>query len=900
MTKITAEAVQNAAILRALYGDPPAAAGCATKQEFAALVGRDPSNLNRSLKSLLAAGLIGEAEGFVPPLTDAGRGMVEALDRADEIPPAGAAAAFWPHNLIRPDPENRKSAAEEIDDIAESIAFKGVLQPLRLSPPDTEGVRMIRAGERRWRGVGKLIAEGREGFAADHPMPFVEGSATLETEGAEQAFVAIVENGQRVEMTPLESARKFARLIAETGWSAREAALRTGFSAKIRVVQEGQRVLKRAAPEDIAAHEADPEKFTWEKLRDSVKDLELTPQQGLVLLELADKVAREGVFIPPSWGLGEEKFAAVSPLPADGAGHEVWNRDLIQVGVGRDDVTYARVKQGKAPVARWLQLQGFDEDRDELLRKAREAVAGPQAALMADDRGRYLTPWLNVRAAAEPEANPAPARAAASHGASSSPGWKSPPDPAAVKRAERLGVEEKLALLELAHSAAHNRGLLLIRPASAEGGSEYRRAVPARDAAGNVVALLTGLREPALIHVFESIGPHHCGRPAACLTNVGQKVVHALAPGLQSTDIPDGDERLDKALAVLGLQPQPGRYRTEWLNEDWDLGAQADLVKDLGHGDPDALHLNARARLALAELRHKIIAEGVEIDGEEGAVIGPFWLDGAFVHDLTKARLVRTAPRAGQRFLGVVTPKGLDWLAANLELGMGGLIGEQLLARLRAEAGHASWEGPGYVSAFLNVDVTSPPERPPVETAPPTFDDRAELQARVEAEAQARETIAADVDSFIRLGRVGLGPLYGGKLKTLLSACLGPGPYGYDPDCVGLTNGSDETFLLVDTDGFPADEVQHAGGRLVAHLIQHAVEDAAAEDAPVWVAPPDGETPLQALLRCGRLVRDLMVAHYDALKEDLTAAHTYRQLSEAIGRVELELKAASAQTEEAA
>ncbi|KAK0338718.1 hypothetical protein LTR94_037437, partial [Friedmanniomyces endolithicus] len=69
----------------------------------------------------------------------------------------------WPADKIRPNPANRPVDRETIPDLALSIIGAGdILQPLILTPPDANGVRMILAGERRWRAVRHIMDQDAE------------------------------------------------------------------------------------------------------------------------------------------------------------------------------------------------------------------------------------------------------------------------------------------------------------------------------------------------------------------------------------------------------------------------------------------------------------------------------------------------------------------------------------------------------------------------------------------------------------------------------------------------------------------------------------------------------------------------------------------------------------------
>ena len=111
----------------------------------------------------------------------------------------------------------RKEFSEEaLQDLAESIAQHGVLQPLLVRPLLDGGYQLV-AGERRWRaariaGLTEVPAVIRE--MSDHEM----------------AELALVENLQREDLTPLEEAEGYQLLIDTYGMTQEEVAKAVGKS----------------------------------------------------------------------------------------------------------------------------------------------------------------------------------------------------------------------------------------------------------------------------------------------------------------------------------------------------------------------------------------------------------------------------------------------------------------------------------------------------------------------------------------------------------------------------------------------------------------------------------------------------------------------------------------------
>lgn len=91
-----------------------------------------------------------------------------------------------------------------LNELAESIRAHGVLQPLLVRPLHNAGANKfeIIAGERRWRAAQ---------LAGMHEVPVVVRELT----DADALEIALIENIQRQDLSPLEEAETYQRLIAE-------------------------------------------------------------------------------------------------------------------------------------------------------------------------------------------------------------------------------------------------------------------------------------------------------------------------------------------------------------------------------------------------------------------------------------------------------------------------------------------------------------------------------------------------------------------------------------------------------------------------------------------------------------------------------------------------------------
>lgn len=104
---------------------------------------------------------------------------------------------------ILPDPGNprRSFDDDELAELAASIAARGVLQPITVTPADANGMHQIRLGERRFR------ASQLAGRATIPAIVVPEG------EGVQLLADQIVENDQRANLSSVELAHAIARML---------------------------------------------------------------------------------------------------------------------------------------------------------------------------------------------------------------------------------------------------------------------------------------------------------------------------------------------------------------------------------------------------------------------------------------------------------------------------------------------------------------------------------------------------------------------------------------------------------------------------------------------------------------------------------------------------------------
>jgi ParB family chromosome partitioning protein len=164
-----------------------------------------------------------------------GRGLKALIP---DTPKARSGLAEIPLDRLRPNPEQprRRFDDDALTELAESIRQHGVLQPLLVSE-DTDGGYVVIAGERRWRAAR---------LARLDTVPAV---IRERLEAREELSLALVENLQRSDLTPLEEARAFEHLRSEHGLSQAEIAKAVGRDRS--TIANSLRLLR--LPEEIQA-----------------------------------------------------------------------------------------------------------------------------------------------------------------------------------------------------------------------------------------------------------------------------------------------------------------------------------------------------------------------------------------------------------------------------------------------------------------------------------------------------------------------------------------------------------------------------------------------------------------------------------------------------------------------
>jgi ParB family chromosome partitioning protein len=143
------------------------------------------------------------------PRPGLGRGLNALLgDIVAEVPPSGsdspAGVRMMPVGALTPQPGQPRRQFDDsaLEELAQSIAARGVLQPILVRPHGRN--YQIVAGERRWRAAQR---------ARLHEVPVIVRAL----DDADTFEIALLENIQRRDLNAIEEADAYRRLIGEFG-----------------------------------------------------------------------------------------------------------------------------------------------------------------------------------------------------------------------------------------------------------------------------------------------------------------------------------------------------------------------------------------------------------------------------------------------------------------------------------------------------------------------------------------------------------------------------------------------------------------------------------------------------------------------------------------------------------
>lgn len=272
-----------------------------------------------------------------------GRGLSQLLAEPEAQSQDGATEL--PVTALRPaaNQPRRHFDADAMAELTDSVRQHGVIQPIVVRPA-SDGAYEIVAGERRWRAAQA---------AGLKKVPVVVRTAT----SLQALELALIENVQREDITPLECAEAYERLTKEFGLKQDEVAARVGKTRT--AVSNTLRLLK--LPEDV---------------REAIADGRLNEGQARAVLmadgpvrqsALARKIIEGGLSVREAERLGRQQAPAKAKAKAPRATGDVHTRALqerISEALGSPTKILRSEKGGK------IVVEFYDDDDLERLAEA--------------------------------------------------------------------------------------------------------------------------------------------------------------------------------------------------------------------------------------------------------------------------------------------------------------------------------------------------------------------------------------------------------------------------------------------------------------------------------------------------------------------------------------------------
>ena len=286
------------------------------------------ARLGRGLSALL-----GDYSGAQNAMNDPG--AAEDVDAGEEIGPASELAI----DMVSPNPRQprRTFVESDLEDLANSIRQKGVIQPILVrTDPEAADRYQIIAGERRWR------AARRAGLKA---IPAV----VREMDDREVLEIAIIENVQRADLNAIEEAEAYKSLMDRFGRTQDSVATQLGKSREH--IANTLRLLQ--LPDDVREH---------------VKEGRLTPGHARALLktenpgELATTVIEKKLTVRETESLAKSEKGGGKPKPAGDKDVDTKALELdLQRALGLDvEIRHTNGKGGEVRI-KYAELEQLDE-----------------------------------------------------------------------------------------------------------------------------------------------------------------------------------------------------------------------------------------------------------------------------------------------------------------------------------------------------------------------------------------------------------------------------------------------------------------------------------------------------------------------------------------------------------
>jgi ParB family chromosome partitioning protein len=242
-----------------------------------------------------------------------------------------AAVRLIPVDRVEPNPDQPRLEFDEqsLDELAASIREHGVLQPILVRPLSAGRYQLI-AGERRWRASKRADQDTIPALVEE-----IDDETALE--------IAIIENLQREDLSPLDEATMYDRMIRERGYSIRKLADKLGkdkgyLENRLRLADAPDEVRQLVSVrKDTLSHAYELLKVQDPKKRRRLADAVARGELSLVKLRerIEGRPRRTGSDVD---GEAETEEASAA-VPAD---PDAWATHEVQGDLGEDSLVSAK------------------------------------------------------------------------------------------------------------------------------------------------------------------------------------------------------------------------------------------------------------------------------------------------------------------------------------------------------------------------------------------------------------------------------------------------------------------------------------------------------------------------------------------------------------------------------
>ena len=245
-----------------------------------------------------------------------------------------------PLDRIEPNPEQPRLAFNEetLLELSASIREHGVLQPILVRPLEGNRFQLI-AGERRWRASKLAGVDSIPALIED-----IDDDTALE--------IAIIENLQREDISPLDEAALYDRMVRDHGYSIRKLADKLGkdkgyLENRLRLADAPDEIRELVSlRKDTLSHAYELMKVDDPKKRRRLADQVAAGQ--LTLIKLREKI--EGRRTRPRDLNTEAAFVPddAPDIAADGPAEEEWTAPQSEIELTDDSLVNARHQLAEA------------------------------------------------------------------------------------------------------------------------------------------------------------------------------------------------------------------------------------------------------------------------------------------------------------------------------------------------------------------------------------------------------------------------------------------------------------------------------------------------------------------------------------------------------------------------